>query len=151
MSSTVVEKRYQKYAWIIFFVYGLLPVMTAPILLLGKPPDPPSPEGMTGLTLDQIGVQIPGMLNYISSISVQLGNFLLGLGVLIMAIAAAPYKKGEKWAWFAFWILPANLFIQLANSRGGFAWQLDVAFLVVILAGLFLPYRKFFPKQRIAP
>jgi hypothetical protein len=63
-----------------------------------------------------------------------------------MGIAAMPYRKGEKWAWYIFWILPVNLVIQLVNSRGGFAWQLDVAFLVVVLAGLFMPYRKIFPK-----
>jgi hypothetical protein len=43
------------------------------------------------------------------------------------------------------------ILIQLANSRGGFAWQADAAFLVVILAGLVLSYRKFFPKERETP
>lgn len=147
--ATSVEKGYVKYAWIIFFVYGLLPVMIAPRhLLLGIPPDPPSPEGMTGLTLDEIAAQIPGILGYISSLSVQLFNFMLVMGVLVMGIAAVPYRKGEKWAWYAFWILPINLVIQLANSRGGFLWQVDLAFLFVILAGLFMPYRKFFPRSR---
>ena len=148
--DTRVEKWYVKYAWIIFFVFGLLWVIAAPINLLGTPPNPPSPEGMTGLTLAEMGTRIPGLLGYISSISVQLGNFLLGLGVLIIGIAAVPYKKGEKWAWYAFWILPVTLVIQLINSRGGFAWQLDVAFLVIVLAGLFIPYRKFFPKEEVA-
>ena len=146
--STATEKAYKRYAWIIFFVYGLLPVMIAPrYLLLGIPPDPPSPEGMTGLTLDEMAVRIPGMLGYISSLSVQLYNFMLAMGVLVMGIAAVPYRKGEKWAWYAFWILPINLVIQLANSRGGFLWQVDLAFIFVLLAGLFMPYRKFFPKQ----
>ena len=101
---------------------------------------------MTGLTLDEMGTRIPGILGYISSISTQLGNFMLALGVLIMAIAAVPYRRGEKWAWYTFWILLVNLGIQLANSRGGFLWQLDLAFIFVVLAGLLMPYRKFFPK-----
>jgi len=147
--STATGKAYERYAWIIFFVYGLLPVMIAPIhLLSGLPPDPPSPEGMTGLTLAAMDAQIPGILGYISSISVQLFNFMLAMGVLVMAIAAVPYRKGEKWAWYAFWILPINVVIQLANSRGGFLWQLDLAFIFVLLAGLFMPYRKFFPRQQ---
>ena len=146
--STAPGKAYERYAWIIFFVYGLLPVMIAPIhLLSGLPPDPPSPEGMTGLTLDEIAVRIPGIIGYIRSISVQLFNFMLAMGVLVMAIAAVPYRKGEKWAWYAFWILPTNLVIQLANSRGGFRWQVDLAFIFVILIGLIIPYRKFFPRK----
>ena len=145
--STRVEKAYEKYAWIIIFIFGLLWLIAAPINLLGTPPNPPSPEGTTGLTLDQMEARIPGIHGYISSISRQLGNFMLGLGVLIMGIAAVPYRKGEKWAWYVVWILPVSLVIQMANSRGGFGWQADFAFIFVLLAGLFMPFRKFFPKQ----
>jgi hypothetical protein len=149
--STSVEPGYVKYAWIIFFVFGLLWVAAAPINLRGTPPNPPSPEGTTGLTLNQLDARIPGIHGYISSISRQLGNFMLAMGVLIMGIAAIPYRKGEKWAWYICWILPVSLVIQLANSRGGFGWQADFAFIFVLLAGLLMPYRKFFPKERIAP
>ncbi len=48
-----MEKRHQKYAWIIFFIFGLLWVIAAPINLGGRPPNPPSPEDATGLSLDQ--------------------------------------------------------------------------------------------------
>ncbi len=149
--SAIVEKLYEKYAWIIFFGYGFLAVIAALIILLGTPVNPPSPEGMTGLTLAEMGARIPGLLGFISSISTQLGNFMLGYGVLIMGVAAIPYRKGEKWAWYTFWILLVNVCIQLANSRGGYLWQLDFAFIFVVLAGLFMPYRKFFLKQRVTP
>ena len=151
--ATSTEKWYVKYAWIIFFVFGLLWVIAAPINLMGRPPNPPSPEDMTGLTLDEMGARIPGLRGYISSISVQLGNFMLAMGVLIMGIAAVPYRKGEKWAWYVAWILPVVLIIQIANSlpTGGYLVELDLAFLPVALAGLFLPYRKFFPKQQVGP
>ena len=148
--GTSVEKGYEKHAWIIFFVYGLLATIGAFVILPGHPPDPPSPERTTGLTLAEMGARMPGLLTYISSISTQLGNFMVAMGVLIMAVAAVPYRKGERWAWYAFWILLVNLVVQLANSRGGYLWQLDLAFIFVILAGLFLPYRKFFPKERAA-
>ena len=145
------EKAYEKYAWIIIFVFGLLSVIAAPISLLGNVPNPPSPEGMTGLTLDQMEARIPGLHGFVSSISRQLGNFMLAMGVLMIGVAAVPFRKGEKWAWYTCWILPVLLVIQLANSQGGFGWQADAGSLVVVLAGLFLPYRKFFPKQRVAP
>jgi cell division protein FtsW (lipid II flippase) len=102
---------------------------------------------MTGLSLSEMNAKVPGILNYISSISRQLGNFLLALGVLLMGIAAVPYRKGEKWAWYICWILPIILIVQLINSRGGLGWQADLIFLVVILGSLLLPYRKFFPNK----
>jgi len=148
MMATTDQKWYVKYAWIIIFMFGLLSMMAAPINLLGTPPNPPSPEGMTGLTLSEMEARIPGTLAYISSISRQLGNLLLVMGVLFMGIAAVPYRKGEKWAWYICWILPIFLIIQLVNSQGGFGWQADLISLVVALAGLFLPYRKFFLKKQ---
>ena len=149
--DTSREKAYEKYAWIIFFALGLLSVIAAPINLLGTPPNPPSPEGTTDLTLDEIDARIPGIRGYIGSISTQLGNFMLAMGVLLMGIAAVPYRKGERWAWYTCWIMPVLLVIQLANSRGGLGWQADLAGLAVVLAGLFMSFRKFFPKQRVAP
>ncbi len=141
-------KAYEKYAWIIIFIFGLLFVISSPIGLLGIPPNPPSPESTTGLTLDQMATRIPGILNYVSSIARQLGNFMLGIGVLLMGIAAVPFRRGEKWAWYLSWIIPVLLVIQLANSQGGYLWQLDFTFIFVVLAGLFLPYRKFFPQKQ---
>jgi len=69
----------------------------------------------------------------------------------LTVIAAVQYRKGEKWAWYTCWILPVLLVIQLANSRGGFGWQADLIGLLIVLAGLFLPYRKFFTKQQVTP
>src|SRR4030095_8143696 len=103
-------------------------------------PNPPSPEGMTGLTLDEMDARIPGISGFLSSISVQLGNFMLATGVLLMGIAAFPYRKGEKWAWYTCWSIPILLVIQLVNSRGGLGWQADFVGLLVALAGFFLAF-----------
>jgi len=102
--------------------------------------------------LDEIASRVPGILVYIGGIARQLGNFMLATGVLLAGIAAVPYRRGEKWAWYISWIFPVVLIIQIANSlsTGGYLVELDFAFLFVALAGLFMPYRKFFPK-RVAP
>ena len=153
MSDSKAEKSYHKHAWIIIFVFGLLWVVASPNQLSGGPPNPPSSEVTTGLTLDQLASKVPGIMNYIAGIDRQMGNFMLTMGVLIMGIAAVPYRKGERWAWYISWILPVVLVIQLANSflstpGGGLGWQLDSSFIFVLLAALFLPYRKFFPKKK---
>ena len=148
-----MEKGYEKHAWIIIFVFGLLAAISSRGQLLGMSPNPPSAEVTTGLTLDQIAARTPGILDYVASIDRQLGNFMLATGVLVTAIAAVPYRRGDRWAWYTCWIIPILIVIQLANSflstpGGGLGWQLDLAFIFVILASLFLPYRKFFPKKQ---
>lgn len=151
--NTSIEKGYEKYAWLFLFVFGLLTVIAAPINLSGRPPSPPVPERLTGLTLEQMDGRIPGIVGYIAGISRQLGNFMLAFGVLLMFIAAVPYRKGERWAWYTALMLPILLSIQIANSfaTGGFLWQVDFGALIVALAGLLLPFRKFFPKHQVTP
>jgi hypothetical protein len=139
-----------KRAWIIFFVLGILTVVAAPIQLLGNPPDPPSPKGFTGLTSDEIAARIPGMADYISSISRQLGNFMLATGLFMTVLAAVPFRKGERWAWYTMWVAPLLILIQLINSRGGNGWQFDLGFVILGSAGLVWPFRKFFPKRPVA-
>ena len=156
--STGVEKAYEKHAWVIFLVFGMGAAFGGLLILAGVVQvDPPSAERTTGLTLDQIAARVPGMGAYVGGLARQLGNFMIAMGVLLTAVAAVPFRRGERWAWYACLIMPVLVFIQLANSfaiysfaSGGFLWQLDLASLPVALAGLFLPYRKFFPKAQAA-
>jgi hypothetical protein len=133
-----------KRAWLIFFLLGIGAAVAAPIGLLGRPPDPPSPEGTTGLTLAEISERIPGMSTYIASIARQLGNFMLATGVLMAAVAAGPFRRGERWAWYSMWTAPVLLTIQFLNSRFGNGWQLDLGLIPVTIAGLVVTYRASF-------
>jgi hypothetical protein len=140
-------KSKSEHVWWLFLVFGALMVASTPIQFSGHAPDPPSAKAFTGLTSDEIAARIPGMSEYIASIAVQLGNFMLSTGLLLMAIAAIPFRKGERWAWYTMWTVPLLLVIQLLNSRGGSGWQFDLGFVIVTSAGLVWPYRRFFPKK----
>ena len=131
-----------KRAWLIFFALGIGSILAAPIGLLGRPPDPPSAEGMTGLTLDDLNTRVPGLSSYVSSIARQLGNFMLAMGIFLAAIAAGPFRRGERWAWRVMWIVPGLLGIQFANSRFGHLWQLDLGLIPVTVAGLVVTRRQ---------
>jgi len=153
MASGRTEKAYEKYAWTVFFVLGFLAAFASIGQLLGMSPNPPSPEVTTGLTMDQIAARVPGILDYIASIDRQLGNFMLGFGVLTMGIAAVPFRRGEGWAWYVLWIWPVFLVIQTVNSflstpGGGLGWQLDFAFIFVLSAALLISLRRSFTKKQ---
>jgi hypothetical protein len=135
-----------KRAWLIFFALGVGSVLGALFNLQGHPPDPPSPEEMTGLPLDEISARIPGIERYIGSISRQLGNFMLASGLLLCAVAAGPFRRGERWAWSALWSVPLLLAIQFANSRFGRGWQADLSLIPVTIAGLLATYRGTVPR-----
>jgi uncharacterized membrane protein HdeD (DUF308 family) len=149
MAPLVGERWWERHAWWIFFLLGVLTVISAPIGLAGVPPNPPSPEATTGLSLDQMAQRIPGFHAYITSIARQLGNFMLASGVLMTLVAAFPYRKGERWAWFAAWTMPVLLAIQLANSHGGLGWQADAALIPITVAALLLSFRHFFGRPSL--
>ena len=141
----------QRGTWLIFFILGILALIAAPKLLSGNPPDPPSPEGITGLALSEMGQRVPGLTGYIGSISRQLGNFMLTMGLLMAAVAAFPFRRGERWSWFALWTVPALLLIQFVNSNFGRGWWLDIGLVPVTVAGLLGSYRRFFPRRSPLP
>ena len=61
------SREYEKHAWLILFVLGILTVISAPIALRGIPPNPPSPDAVTGMTLAQLDAQIPGLDTFIGA------------------------------------------------------------------------------------
>jgi len=77
----------------------------------------------------------------------------LTLAILIIAISLNSYRKGEKWAWYLFGLLPVTSIVYLTVNElygvsiVGFA----APFIVLYLLGLLLPYRKFFPKKQTKP
>jgi hypothetical protein len=70
--------------------------------------------------------------------------------LLVLAITLTGYRRGEKWAWYTMWLVPALLVGQgLFNSvfLNDFKEMLSwIPITTLSLLGLFLPYRKFFPR-----
>jgi hypothetical protein len=69
----------------------------------------------------------------------------IGLGLFGALLAVEPFRRRERWAWFALWFYPA---FWLAHLLGGLPPGKDhvhqIAFIVLSLAGLVVPSRQFF-------
>ncbi|AOR36095.1 hypothetical protein BFF78_38105 [Streptomyces fodineus] len=70
-----------------------------------------------------------------------------GMGLFGVLITLVPFRRGERWAWYAQWYYPA---FWIAHLAGGFPPGKDhvhqVVFIVLSLVGLLLPVRVFFPR-----
>lgn len=69
-----------------------------------------------------------------------LGTTLVGFNVLALIVILVPFKRYERWAWYALWMLPLQWLSQ-------FVFFPDLAYLMLALLttiGLILPYRRFF-------
>lgn len=77
-----------------------------------------------------------------------LGAQLMMLAVLGLAVILRPFRRGERWAWYALWCYPAFFVIHIV-AFGTFV--IDGIFTLICALSLLVPYRKFFPKERAEP
>lgn len=148
MQPTMVEKSYQKHAWILIAILGAAFIFDALVFLAGVNPDPPLFQSLIGQSLSSFNSSFPDKAAAMTYLFHGIGLFALGLGIFTISVSYEPYRKGERWSWYIIWYLPIVMFLStIANYvDGGQSWPLDLILLIVSLAGLLLPYRKFFHK-----
>ena len=68
-----------------------------------------------------------------------------GLGLFGMVIVLVPYRRRERWAWYALWFYPLFWAAHLiGNLPPGNDHVHQMVFIALSLAGLLLPVRAFF-------
>ncbi len=73
------------------------------------------------------------------------GTLLLMVVVLGLAVILGPFRRGERWAWYALWCYPMFFAIHII-AFGTFV--IDGIFALICALSLLVPYRTFFPKGR---
>lgn len=109
--------------------------MSIPYITLGQTIEPSG-----GRAAEEIAKFSPSLGNTVTSIIRVLGLSYLVSGVLSAAISVTAYRKGEVWAWYAFWVFPVFLVSDtiLNLSIGGSAWSFDLLAQAVYLVGLLM-------------
>jgi hypothetical protein len=149
MEPMTVEKGYQKYAWILIAITGVAFIFSGLAFFAGLNPDPLLFNSLIGSSLGSFNSSNPDKAAAMTYLFHGIGLFALGFGIFTIAVSYKPYRKGERWAWYIIWYLPIiTLLATIANyMHGGEAWPVNLVGLILSLAGLLLPFRKFFPKK----
>lgn len=140
------EKAYEKYAWILPLIWGLIVVVIGSVQLS---------MGYTGST-PSFGLLVPASapadtISTLNTILHGLSFVVIFLGLSFVLVSATGFRSGEKWAWYfvllwtaffvigliSFSVAPTQLYVPLPPIIG----------LPLLLIGLYLPIRKFFPKK----
>jgi len=70
-----------------------------------------------------------------------------GLGLFGTLMVLVPYRRRERWAWYALWFYPLFWALHLlGNLPPGNDHIHQVVFIALSLIGLLLPARAFFPQ-----
>ena len=154
MNNKMNEKFYEKYAWIIFIAIGVIVLLGAIPHTFGLNTDPTLVQTISGKTIDELKVSNPMFFNLYNFYFVGGGLSDLGFAFFLIVISATAYRLRQKWAWYAFWFVPAYFlsWVVLSStlpleSSSSLTPPLTV-FIILSLIGLLLPFRKFFPKKR---
>jgi hypothetical protein len=99
--------------WLRRHAWQLLLVMTALISVIGLNPvwqgiheDSSVPLAFTGMTADQLQSDNPQSFRLID-VQARFGGLdLIVIGILLSAILVTPFRRNERWAWWAMWLLP---------------------------------------------
>lgn len=153
MNDTVNEKFYEKYAWIVFFAIGILVLIGAIPHVLGLNTDPTLVQTISGKTIDELKASNYMFFNLYNFYFRGGGLSDLGFAFFLMVISITAYRRGQKWAWYAFWFIPVyflswiGLSLTLPSESSSSLILPLAVFIILSLVGLLLPFRKFFPKD----
>jgi hypothetical protein len=76
----------------------------------------------------------------------------IGLGLFGGLIVVLPYRRAERWAWFALWFYPVFWVAHLVgNLPPGTDHIHQVVFIALSLIGLVTPVSAFFPARTSRP
>src|SRR5260370_38915545 len=160
MASARSPSVYQKYAWTLLFVFWALHLVLSvrdffPSLqdfcLVCLPGSQTAIQSSTGMAWSQLATTNPRFANFLASALVDDGISGVGLAVFGMVVSLTSFRKGEKWAWYVSWSMPIGILAAQLNvdqlTGSVFVIILAIAFVLVSLLALFLPYRLFFPNR----
>ncbi len=159
LGEVVAGRAYERHAWVILFAVSLLGVWFAELDIVGGGP---SWEGgdfvpsVTGQTWSELELSTPRVAYLIDFTVRLLGTYLLFMFVLTVVVSATGFRRGQRWAWYVMWLLPllgAVLWVAFATvevlpGSPVPAPARSAPFLLpIVLLGMILPYRRFFPKK----
>jgi hypothetical protein len=144
------EKFYQKYAWLLLFVPGILFTLSSIALAVTGGFDMSSFEESTGTTWSAFSAAEPAAAAFIIQLERLIGIGSAGFALFAAAIAWTGYRRGEQYTWHIMWLFPIILGVKAIVFFNGDAVGLGGyygGFAVVTAIGLLLPYRKFFRRH----
>jgi hypothetical protein len=130
-----------KISWILVLTVAVLSVLSA--LYVGLTPTPDQTE-LEGRTWEQFARQDPEVAALYSMDLALLGMSIGAFAVLATVVAAIPYRRGERWAWYALWVVPllwggvaVRMFIDQYSAGSVYAVAAAIA-----VVGLLIPIRR---------
>lgn len=153
MNKATNEKFYEKYAWIIFVMIGILLLIGGIPHMFGNNTDPDLVQAISGQTIVELRNSDPLFFSLYDFYFRGGGLSDIGVAFFLIAVSIFGFRTGQKWAWYSLWFVPVFfagwLFLLLPlpeEAQSSMITPLTVL-IALSIVGLLLPFRKFFPKK----
>jgi hypothetical protein len=130
-----------KVSWILVLAVAVLSLLSG--LYVGLTPTADQTE-LQGRTWQLFAQQDPEIAALYSMDLALLGMSIGAFAVLAAVVAALPYRHGERWAWYALWVVPLlwggvaiRMFIDQYSAGSVYAVAAAIA-----VVGLLIPIRR---------
>jgi uncharacterized membrane protein YfcA len=111
-------------------------------------------EELLGVTIPQIQNFSPKLMDIIQNLIQLVGLYLVTTAIAVCILSLVPYRRGERWAWYAVLILGSTvligglvLFIITFSIPPSF---LDILLVLLLIVGLVLPVKEFFSQRKLS-
>lgn len=143
------ERWHERYAWIYFALVAAIGLAGAVVTYLS----PSSGEGLFetfGFTMPTAISSDADAVRYVENIFEWAGGTTVGLDLFGLLIAATAFRRGERWAWLAFWYWPAMFLSHFVLYESSFR-HVQLLWFVLSVAALAATARKAWASQATAP
>jgi hypothetical protein len=137
-----------KYSWLALFIVGILLVFST-MYVFSVDVDENEFQTDTGVAWSDFKTEQPGVAAYIARLYKLLGVGGTGFILFGVVMAYKPYRRGERWAWFAMLLYPlvfggyAGVFFTFGVQFLGIYYGVVAA---ITLLALLIGYPNFSPK-----
>jgi uncharacterized membrane protein HdeD (DUF308 family) len=148
---------FERSAWVLFLALGVIEIIFGLTdMIAGIENDPAILISATGRTPAELKVKDPLIYNAMNQQQKVIGQYLLMTGALISIISLTAFRRGARWAWFTFWLVPISVtylaVLSYNNRQPGeplappfYSGSFFAVFTIVWLA---LSYRKYFSRSQ---
>ena len=144
MTSEMVlqENRVLRASWFILTAVATLTILSGLYVWL-------TPVGsqteLSGRTWEEFAAADPEVAKIYSLDLVLLGMTITAFAILGTILTLIPYRRGERWAWFALWLIPlvhgGMAFRMLTDQyTAGYVY---LGLFIISLIGILIPIRRF--------
>jgi len=148
------QRWYERYAWVYFAVVAAVGLAGAVVVLV----DPSSGDAM----FERFGFEAPAAIigdaeaqRYVEHLFEWSAGMTVGVDLFTLLIAATAFRRGERWAWLAFWYWPAAFLSHFLLYESDFRYA-QLVWMALAVAALAVTARRAWspgpaPEGSIAP